>query len=485
LTDASQVPACDIGQVFSSFIAAACKLRAKYPHGHLVLSKVDVADAFRQLLIHPEFAPFFSYTWGDFLVVDLRLAFGWLGSPGFFYRWAKALVAFVMEKTPADVTDEMKAAIGKWAWHQSIEEPGTFPITPFPPSDTSPPSSSVSAEGNAPFYFIMPYIDDTILLENNVDDRPRKLGQLVIFAHFLLYGFPREGWPACLKEEKVTDWASEGEVLGIMVNLNTMMLSLPPKKLEEMKVLICEEWAPSRTKATPRQIMVLVGKLRSWSMCVRHGQYFLRRIIDAIGGRWRKKKLDKPFSLDARGLQDDLDVWRSLLAQPKLLQSNFASPLYNHVTRKPELLVISDACKTAGGGFIAPLGVFWQHVWPAEVQRRFEQPRWYLSSIGSDILIHTIFIFYYLRIFFTTKLPFFVSLAIPMDEKRRWCDVTASFFLTNAFPFDVCFFLLQHPAWTGLLSSFSRLSTTTTCLVCRRPWPTSPTFGRGRASSME
>ena len=370
MTDASQVPACDIGHVFSSFIAAACQLRAKYPQGHLVLSKVDVADAFRQLLIHPEFAPFFSYTWGDFLVVDLRLAFGWLGSPGFFYRWAKALVEFVREKTPADVTDEIKAAIGKWARHQSIEEPGTFPITSFPPSDTSPSSSSISAEGNDPFYFILPYIDDTILLEHNVDDRPRKLGQLVIFAHFLLYGFPREGWPACLKEEKVTDWASEGEVLGIMVNLNTMTLSLPPKKLEEMKALIREEWAPSRTKATPRQIMVLVGKLRSWSMCVRHGQYFLRRIIDAIGGRWRKKQLDKPFSLDARGLQDDLEVWRSLLAQPKLLQSNFASPLYNHVTRKPELLVISDACKTAGGGFIAPLGVYWQHVWPAEVQRR-------------------------------------------------------------------------------------------------------------------
>ena len=320
------------------------------------------------------------------MVVDLRLAFGWLGSPGFFYRWAKALVEFVMKKAPADVTDEIKTALGEWALHQSIEEPGTFPIF-HPTRDPAAGASTVSAEKNDPFYFIKAYLDDTVLIEHNVDDRPRKLGQLVIYAHFLLYGFPREGRPACLKKEKVTDWVSVGEVLGILVDLNKMVLSLPPKKLEEMRALICDEWAPSRTTATPRQVMVLVGKLRSWSMCVRHGQYFLRRIMDAIGGRWHKRQLDKPFTLKSRGLQEDLNVWRSLLSKPKLLETNFASPLYNHIKRAPELLAISDACQAAGGGYVAPLGVYWQYVWPAEVQRRLALTANKLAPAGETLTI--------------------------------------------------------------------------------------------------
>lgn len=89
LTDRSRIPPTDIGDVFSSFLAAAYRLRLRYPHAHLVFRKIDVADAFRQLRIHPSYAPLFAYAVGDWLVVDLRLTFGWAGSPGFFLRVAE------------------------------------------------------------------------------------------------------------------------------------------------------------------------------------------------------------------------------------------------------------------------------------------------------------------------------------------------------------------------------------------------------------
>ena len=109
-TDAKGVPACDIGKVFDTFLAQAYRLRLKYPNGHLVMGKVDVADAFRQLLIHPDFASFFSYVWEDLLIVDLRLAFGWLGSPGYFYRWAKKMVEFINTLRPSDATADVTGA---------------------------------------------------------------------------------------------------------------------------------------------------------------------------------------------------------------------------------------------------------------------------------------------------------------------------------------------------------------------------------------
>jgi hypothetical protein len=111
-TDAKGVPPCDIPHVFDTFLAHAYRLRLKYPQGHLAMGKVDVADAFRQLLIHPDFASFFSYVWEDFLIVDLRLAFGWMDSPGYFYRWAKKMVEFINSLRPSNTTADVDACWG-------------------------------------------------------------------------------------------------------------------------------------------------------------------------------------------------------------------------------------------------------------------------------------------------------------------------------------------------------------------------------------
>ena len=150
-TDFSQVPPCDIGTVFADFLTHCYYLRLKYPTGHLVFGKVDVANAFRQLRMHPDYASVFSYAWQRLLVVDLRLAFGWTGSPGFFYRWAKHLVKFIQTHRPSNITPEIEAFLGPdWVSCQSIEAAGTHPIVDLPP-DPLVDLSHVSAGWRRPF----------------------------------------------------------------------------------------------------------------------------------------------------------------------------------------------------------------------------------------------------------------------------------------------------------------------------------------------
>ena len=56
-----------------------------------LLCRVDVKNAFRQVLVYPAGAPAFDYMFGDRVVVDLRLQFGWRNSPGFWGLMACAL----------------------------------------------------------------------------------------------------------------------------------------------------------------------------------------------------------------------------------------------------------------------------------------------------------------------------------------------------------------------------------------------------------
>jgi hypothetical protein len=369
-TDFTSVPPCDIGTVFADFIAKCYHLRLKYPTGHLVFGKVDVADAFRQLRMHPDYASVFSYTWEGLLVVDLRLAFGWTGSPGFFFRWAKHLVAFVQSHRPSDITPEVQAFLGPdWVSRQSIEAPGTHPIVAIPP-DPLVDLSTISAVGNDPFYWSGAYIDDTASVEHNIDGRVLALSQTVIQAHFLLFGPPRPGLPAPIKDTKITGFGSTGEFLGVGIDLNRMVLSLPADKRAELSHLLRTEWPPTRNSATPRELMSLIGKLRSWAYCVRNGRFFVRRIRNAIGARTRRRQLDKPISLNGTALQVDLSIWRLLLERTDKLETSFASPIFNHVRRLPDVCAISDASIDAAGGYIGPLSVWWQFTWPPEITQQ-------------------------------------------------------------------------------------------------------------------
>jgi hypothetical protein len=87
------------------------------------------------------------------------------------------------------------------------------------------------------------------------------------------------------------------------------------------------------------------------------------------------------------GVRGDLQAWRDIVKDERLIKSSFATPLSVHVKRPPDAMAISDACALAGGGFVEPLGLWWQVEWPGEVVRRFHVTEAGLAEAGEAVTI--------------------------------------------------------------------------------------------------
>ena len=366
LTDPSEVPDCDIGHIFIDFLSRVYQLRLRYRSAHIVLAKVDVTDAFRHVRLDPRLAPMFSYTWGGVVVIELFLMFGWLGAPGHFLRWMKAIGALMQATRPSDMvparTDQLVLLPSL-----EIEEPPSEPPAPVPDDPTYP--RQAVAHGDAPF--VAPsFMDDTLQAEVNHEGRPWAASAALEEAHYQLFG-----WRGAdvVKPSKRTKWASQQEILGVMVDAHNMTVSLPEDKSQQLHELLYVHFYPDRQEASPRDIMSLVGKLRCYAYCIRPGRYFLRRLINVCQ---HGQALDSPVKLDVE-FHRDLDMWREIIEDPALQATNYSTPLYNHLKRSPEILVIGDAMAEAGGGYVSGMGVegaaWWRVRWPALVVERFHR----------------------------------------------------------------------------------------------------------------
>ena len=387
-TDLTQVPPTDIGGIFAAVCRRAYGLRLLYPRDHLCFAKADVADAFRQLLVHPAFAPFVSYRWGELLIIELRLVFGWSASPGFFYRWAKKMVEYVRATRPSDITDDLmdKLELLKQVLVEDPPEPQEIvTLPPDPEALEEFRREGLEAHGDAPFHADN-FLDDMLNIDLNRDGRLKKATAAMLLAHYDLFGWPRDGHPSCIKPSKLTNWSAVGELLGVEIDLNKMTLRLPSRKWEELMAILSTEWLPSRERATPRDIMSLIGKLRTFAECIRPGRYFLRQMINAVAGYSDKWQLDREIVIP-RSLKADVEMWRCIASQPALVETNFSTPVFAHVRRQPELLAISDACLQGGGGFVAPLGVWWRVEWPENIVARSRATLAKEAPPGQDVTI--------------------------------------------------------------------------------------------------
>ena len=80
-TDFSSVPTCELGHVLRDIVRRILYLRQRFGRGaRIVLSKMDVKDAFRQVPVEITRAPVFGYVFGGLVLVDRRLQFGWRNS---------------------------------------------------------------------------------------------------------------------------------------------------------------------------------------------------------------------------------------------------------------------------------------------------------------------------------------------------------------------------------------------------------------------
>ena len=90
--DFQQAPPVALAHVLRDVIWRILYLRGRFgPNARIVLSKIDVTEAFRQVSVQWVRAPVFGYGFREWIDTDRRLQFGWRSSPGFVCMFSAAL----------------------------------------------------------------------------------------------------------------------------------------------------------------------------------------------------------------------------------------------------------------------------------------------------------------------------------------------------------------------------------------------------------
>ena len=171
-------------------------------------------------------APASGYVFGDRIVVDLRLKFGWRNSPEFWGWMASALEHAHTHSTfqGADVSQQGAAAVA----HVGTSPPRGVPVVSIP-GDCGPVSGSSGNAGN--YFFVRYYVDDGTLVEVQWwPDGRRFLRAVQSLAsdHFRLLGERGVFDPPLLSAKTITDWDTQLEVLGWIMIQRLLRLRYRP-----------------------------------------------------------------------------------------------------------------------------------------------------------------------------------------------------------------------------------------------------------------
>ena len=100
-TDFAQAPPVESGRVLRNIIRRILYLRRRFgPRARIVLRKIDVTEAFRQVSVQWAGAPVFGYAFRESVVTDRSLQFGWRSFFCCFPQLSNTLIATRRTTTP-------------------------------------------------------------------------------------------------------------------------------------------------------------------------------------------------------------------------------------------------------------------------------------------------------------------------------------------------------------------------------------------------
>ena len=130
--------------------------------------------------------------------------------------------------------------------------------------------------------------------------------------------------------------------LGVGINSDTMEIYVTPDRIRELQLELYA-W-DSRTACTRKQLESLIGKLSFVCSCVRPGRLFLCRLFEALRGFPQSG-----FRNIGIEMRKDIHWWQKFLPVFRGVGMLWMFESYN-----PDVLLSSDACLQAAGGYCHP-----------------------------------------------------------------------------------------------------------------------------------
>ena len=376
-TDFCSAPSNELGHVLRDVLLRVSFLRQMHgPTARIAICRTDVKDAFRQVLVDPVGVPVFGYAMGEYVVVDLRLQFGWRNSPGFWGLMASALEHAHALSTFQDgaVSPQGAAAVE----HVRLAPPRGGSVTSLP-RDCRTVSGSGGYAGSR--FFVRYYVDDGILVEVQWwpdGRRCMRAVQSLASDHFRLLGVRGASDPPLLSASIITNWDTRLEVLGWLVDTEALTVTAPPHKRLKLRLLLAE-WPSTRTYASAKQVSQL-GFLMHISFAVCPRSFFVHRLLASVGmlriaaDDHFAGRMPNPGRRVALGSEfhADLEFWRWFVDKGVDARGGVLSAPMDHLLERPaQRTLFSDASKTAVGGYCLETGLYCRYDLTAQEQSRF------------------------------------------------------------------------------------------------------------------
>ena len=245
------------------------------------LAKIDIQEAYRVVPVHPQDRLLLGMMWDDHLYVDTALPFGLRSAPKIF--------------------DALSSTF-EWV----LKEKGVS--------------------------FVRHYLDDFITAgPPGTEECQHNLATMLEACNQL-------GVPTV--EHKCVGPSTQLKWLGILINTDSMELSLPQDKLDRLCSLL--DSVAGKKSMPVEKMESLVGHLSHVSVVVRPGRRFMRNMYglmaNAKRGGWPRVRLNSAF-------QADLQWWRAFM-----VAWNGSSIILKARSQMPDIRVWSDASGKCGCG---------------------------------------------------------------------------------------------------------------------------------------
>ena len=184
-----------------------------------------------------------------------------------------------------------------------------------------------------------------------------------------------------VSSKKLVPPSTQVVCLGILVDTETLTISIPPEKLQSIKHM-CSQWTV-KNFCTKKELQSLLGSLLYVTKCIKYSRFFLNRMLSLL-----RENYDNNRIILTESFKRDLQWFNTFL------------PVYNGVTYfqyTPNRNVYLDACTTGLGAiyetqvYALPLPDAWQNVNIATLEMLnilVALKVWHSQWAGHRVLIH-------------------------------------------------------------------------------------------------
>lgn len=398
------------GNVKRQFLTDIWNTRISNPGAIILLGTADIKACYRYPRISPDVTGGFGFLAVGYYFLATAMVFGSTASCSSWEPFRRAIEALSAQfANRQELVTKHKEWLDMISWAKlDLDEP-LVPAFPCQLNTGLPRN----VDGNPPALPARIYVDDGFVLGISAPHMMQSLAAL-IEATFVVLGIPEiviRQCPLALDKWIMLIVGPIQTFLGLVVDTNKMMVSIPRHYIDEVLVILNETWHPGRKQFTAHEAQILTGKLAHLAQAAPWVFHLLTHMYASIAHALKNNKVilsensDKfkaLIQLLRHESKNPNDIHRTVTFALKMLakmthnvttkynitksfryeieffreelpdssETRWETPIAHMVKRSPSFVCYGDSCLDGAGGYSVDLGFWWHIKFPEEIVQR-------------------------------------------------------------------------------------------------------------------